>query len=179
MSSKEDSEHELVKFPKHSLSSPNVLEYLTSPSKINNNTKDLKIKSTILPGRRARSPSPTPPSYPGYLATAVSRPSSYSVANTSTQKTVDTGRYGSSTWLLGQSPVMSNYLGDCVKYPTNRNYGSQISKQSGLPSSPKRMERPSNLVSDNKFCLSCPPARLQFSVAKNVKELDPDDPGEV
>lgn len=173
----------------HSLSSPNVLEYLTNPPKVSTSAPDLKIKSTILPGRRTRSPSPTPPPYPypNYFNPAIKtslNPSNSNPAISNLQKTPDTGKYNPGLWSGGTNPIMSSYLGDCVKYPTNRNYGSNINRQGTgpgipIPPSPRRAQRPTCLIPDSNWCLSCPPQRLNFSEAMQAKQQDPEIPGEV
>lgn len=164
----------------HSHSSPNVLEYLTSPPpSVSDSSLDLKIRSTILPGRRTRSPSPTPPCYPGYVASGM-RVNLQSYSTSNNLKSTDANKYGSSfTRSRSQSPLMSNYLGDCVKYPTNRNYSSNLCKGPGLPPSPRKIQNPGTLLPDSNFCLSCPPASMQLMAAMRTKESDPDAPGEV
>lgn len=164
---------------KHSLSSPNVLEYLTSPPPVSSDTSELKIRTTILPGRRTRSPSPTPPPYPGYVASGM-RVNLQSYSSNINSHTSDSNKYNMTSRSRSQSPLLNYYLGDCAKYPTNRNYGSNVLKQGpGLPTSPRKIQKPGTLLPDTNFCLSCPPASLQFSAAMGVKQSDPDAPGEV
>lgn len=162
----------------HSLSSPSVLEYLTSPIPTpSSSALDLKIKTTILPGRRTRSPSPTPPPYPGYLASGMKVQLPSSSLNSNLHEANKNNSFSRSR---SQSPLMNNYLGDCVKYPTNRNYSSNISKNGpGLPCSPRKIQNPGTLLPDTNFCLSCPPANLQLSAAIQTKQIVPDVPGEV
>lgn len=158
------------------LSPLNVLEYLRSPPpRTSSSFPELKVKTTILQGVRTRSPSPTPPSYPGYSAEAPKLSS------------VEPNKFNPSLWSGGGTTLMGTYLGDCAKYPSNRNYGSHLSKPAqptGLPTglplapSPRKPVRPTSLQEPN-FCLSCPPNRLGFSAALGSKQQDPEVPGEV
>lgn len=131
------------------LSPINVLEYLRSPPpRSMPSFPEVKVKTTILQGVRTRSPSPTPPSYPGFS----DKP--------------------------GHSSLMGTYLGDCVKYPSNRNYGSHLTRTqpNGLPTgllqpTPRKPVRPTSLQEPG-FCLSCPPNRLGFTAALENKVPD-------